>query len=247
MPLTLVQSATQALKQTKSHLLPYDQALAEILKRLIGTPMTNKQLLLLVAAMYSLIVPGRQAQLGVADTLAKASAEAVGIKDLTIPTTDPLYPMAATTALVKRTIVDRLRAGKRSILIPQDADMTAAAANRHIRQAGRDRILQSVGSDDRVQGWARMGTGLEKCAFCDLLISRGPVYRSLETASFTSHDNCDCIAVPVLNKRDWAGKDHADELYKQWQSVTEGYSGADAINAWRRHRESLTPATQVAA
>lgn len=210
--------------------------------------MTNQQLVLLVTALYQLIVPARNAQLTVADTLLTNSAIAEGVGDPTLPTTDPSYPLAATTALLKRTFIDRLRARGGGPLIPDDVSVIASGADRHIRQAGRDRVLQSVSADDRVQGWARMGTGAENCAFCDLLISRGPVYRSLDTASFSSHDNCDCIAVPVFNGKVWAGKAQADELYAQWQSATQGYSGVDAINAWRRFRNSpQTPATTVAA
>lgn len=194
--------------------------------------------MLLVTALYGIISPARSGQLDIADTLVTNSALAVGVPEPRLPTASPAYPLQATTALVKRTFVDRLRARGGGPVIPEDVSVIQAAADRHMRQAGRDRVLQSVDSDNRVQGWARMGTGLENCAFCDLLISRGPVYRSLDSASFTSHDGCDCIAVPIFNKGSWAGKSHADALYEQWKTVTKGYSGVDAINAWRRHRES---------
>jgi hypothetical protein len=221
--------------------------LTEILQRLVGRTLTNQQLVALVAAVYSLVTPARTAQLGVADTLVTASAAASGVSDPALPSAPPAYPLAASTALIKRTFVDPLRARGGGPVIPIDLDRIVSGADRHIRQAGRDRVLQAVGADSRVPGWARMGTGLENCAFCDLLISRGAVYRSLETASFTSHDNCDCIAVPVFDRDDWAGKAHSDALYAQYKRVTKGYSGQDAINAWRRHRESLqTPAAPAA-
>lgn len=222
--------------------------MTEILQRLIGRTLTNQQLVLLVTALYSMITPGRNAQLTVADTLLTNSALAEGVSSPSLPTAPPNYPLAATTALLRRTFVDRLKARGGGPLLPEDVPVIASGADRHIRQAGRDRVLQSVSADDRVAGWARMGTGAENCAFCDLLISRGPVYRSLDTASFSSHDNCDCIAVPVFRGKTWAGKAQADDLYDQWQSVTRGYSGVDAINAWRRYRSSpQSTATPVAA
>lgn len=222
--------------------------MTELLTRLIGQTLSNQQLVLLVTAIYQLIDPGRAAQLNVADTLVTASAAAVGVSDPVVPSAPLAYPLAATTAMVKRTFVDRLKARGGGPVIPIDVPAMTNGARRHIQQAGRDRVLQSVNADDRVQGWARMGTGLENCPFCDMLISRGPVYRSLETASFSSHDNCDCIAVPVFDRKDWAGKAHADALYSEWQEVTKGYSGTDALNAWRRHRSNpQTTATSVAA
>ena len=108
-----------------------------------------------------------------------------------------------------------------------------------------------------IKGWARVPTGAETCAWCLMLCSRGAAYRigktvglSIEVRDFFRyeregsfdpkehmhqwHDNCDCKVVPVFDLDDWDGKDRADALYDMWGDVTAGFSGNDAVNAFRR-------------
>ena len=108
-----------------------------------------------------------------------------------------------------------------------------------------------------IKGWARIPTGAETCAWCLMLCSRGAAYRigktvglKIEVRDFFRyeregsfdpkehmhqwHDNCDCKVVPVFDLDDWDGKDRADALYDMWGDVTSGYSGNDAVNAFRR-------------
>lgn len=108
-----------------------------------------------------------------------------------------------------------------------------------------------------IKGWARVPTGSETCAWCLMLCSRGAAYRigktvglKIEVRDFFRyeregtfdpkehmhqwHDNCDCKVVPVFDLDDWDGKDRADALYDMWGDVTSGYSGNDAVNAFRR-------------
>lgn len=108
-----------------------------------------------------------------------------------------------------------------------------------------------------IKGWARVPTGSETCAWCLMLCSRGAAYRigktvglSIEVRDFFRHeregtfdpkehmhqwhDNCDCKVVPVFDLDDWDGKDRADALYEMWGDTTRGYSGKDAVNAFRR-------------
>lgn len=90
---------------------------------------------------------------------------------------------------------------------------------RQVENVGRRTILQAVGQDDRAQGWARVQGGLESCAFCLTLISRGPVYKSEETASFSAHDNCDCKATPVFHEDRWPGRSDYLEARKIWDKA----------------------------
>jgi hypothetical protein len=60
----------------------------------------------------------------------------------------------------------------------------------------RDTVRGSLIRDPQARGWARQTTGAS-CPFCVMLAGRGSVYRA-ETALFASHNNCDCIAVPVF-------------------------------------------------
>lgn len=112
----------------------------------------------------------------------------------------------------------------------------------------------------RVEGNENVGS----CGFCAMLISRGPVYKDtpanagLEVGSEAMaveifrqaeatgddaelmalmnrwHPNCDCKVVPVFNRANWPGRAQYMSYERLWASVTKGYSGLDALNAFRR-------------
>src|SRR5690606_36307470 len=94
----------------------------------------------------------------------------------------------------------------------------------------RDRpALEAVPHSGRVR-WARVATGRETCAFCLILVSRGPVYQSAKSAGLNTsnenamrllqrgdetainavmtrwHEGCDCRVVPVSDYNRWAGR-----------------------------------------
>lgn len=73
--------------------------------------------------------------------------------------------------------------------------LVAGGFQRLVADAERDTILRSVAADPGGRGWSRNTTG-KSCDFCHLLAGRGAVY-SADTADFSSHDRCDCVAVPV--------------------------------------------------
>lgn len=52
------------------------------------------------------------------------------------------------------------------------------------------------------------------------------------------HDNCDCKVVPVFNTKNWTGRDEFLAAEKLWKKATKGYSGKNAVNAFRRAVES---------
>lgn len=61
----------------------------------------------------------------------------------------------------------------------------------------RDTILTNRKQDPACVGWKRITRGAKSCGFCRMLADRGAVYRE-ETATFASHDDCLCTAVPVF-------------------------------------------------
>jgi hypothetical protein len=115
-------------------------------------------------------------------------------------------------------------------------------------EGGRSVIAATAEDDGEAIGWARVTDG-DSCSWCLMLVSRGAVYRSAETAGrlkndqfvghgqFKFHDHCGCSAVPLFS-RDDPVLDRADDLYTQWLQVTAGHSGQDAINVWRRYWEA---------
>lgn len=52
------------------------------------------------------------------------------------------------------------------------------------------------------------------------------------------HPGCDCKIVPVFNLDDWSGKDRYTAAENMWKAETKGYSGRDAVNAFRRAAEA---------
>lgn len=68
---------------------------------------------------------------------------------------------------------------------------------RTIADAHRLTIVESSLADPAATGWRRIGQG-HNCGFCNLLISRGAVYRE-KSVTFKSHDHCNCIAGPEFD------------------------------------------------
>lgn len=110
-----------------------------------------------------------------------------------------------------------------------------------------------------VQGWARVPTGRETCAFCIALCSRGAVYRDAKAAGskhsneetvrlqnageFTVddmdgwHTGCDCKVVPVWDLDTWSGKDYADAALRMWSHATKHTQGKESMREFRRQVE----------
>jgi len=121
--------------------------------------------------------------------------------------------------------------------VAQDESFTeaAGAASRHVLTGGRQSLLTLLEDDPQALAWARVTDG-DPCAFCSLLASRGPVYLSESSAAFRAHDNCACTAEPVYSRQaPWPGR--AAEFRQLYRQATRGYSGQDAINAYRRAYE----------
>ncbi|ASU81413.1 hypothetical protein CDO52_00220 [Nocardiopsis gilva YIM 90087] len=117
-------------------------------------------------------------------------------------------------------------------------------ADRHAKDAGRQASIDAARHDRRALGYARRLTGAYNCAFCTMLASRGPVYRSAEAALIRHegrgrnaastgepfHNNCDCEVVPVFDRNDWEGHDHYLELSHLWDEHANG-----SLAGWRRY------------
>lgn len=138
---------------------------------------------------------------------------------------------------------------------PEDAiGAVALRAVREVENGGRRQIIRAVENDPApriIKGWARVATGRETCAWCLMLISRGPVYLGADTAGldlddFSAqrmiaagqdvseymeqwHDGCDCKVVPVFKTESWPGKAAADRALELWnEASTEAQKLIDA-------------------
>lgn len=109
---------------------------------------------------------------------------------------------------------------------------------------GRKAIDKALSKDRKVKMIAR-GTSSDPCAFCAMLASRGFVFTGATSGvganeDFTVsqdikayHDHCHCF--PIVRFTTTSQLPELNQYFKeQWRDVTDGYSGLDALNAWRR-------------
>jgi hypothetical protein len=138
--------------------------------------------------------------------------------------------------------------------------------------------LRSVQTANDVQGWARVATGDETCAWCLMLVSRGPVYQGADTAGLSRdvsetayvrmynsydlatygeklvekdedgkslfnewHDGCDCIVVPVFNKKNWFGQDAEKRALDLWKEAVEAAEKVLEENPDKKYYSRLGP------
>jgi hypothetical protein len=127
------------------------------------------------------------------------------------------------------------------VVVEQARKSAARAVSRHAQQPARETVKEAADASGEEVGWARMLTGAYSCAFCAMLASRGPIYRSDKTALYrggadasTYHDGCDCVAVLVRAGIPWEGQTSQEMLNDLWQETTVQASGKKARNTFRR-------------
>lgn len=137
---------------------------------------------------------------------------------------------------------------------PADALGTVALqAVREVENGGRKQIIHAVEDEPAthiLRGWARVATGRETCAWCLMMISRGPTYVLPETAGLDLdddavlakyrdapdlqtffddiepnmtqwHTGCDCKVVPVFKYEAWPGEQEAKKALDLWGEATK--------------------------
>lgn len=110
---------------------------------------------------------------------------------------------------------------------------TAGAVLRHVQNGGRETVHATVMRDEEAHGIARVTDG-RPCAFCAMLASRGPVFKSEMTADFKAHDRCGCGAEPVYSRTGYSWPGGARQWRDLWTESTAGLSGDQARAAFRR-------------
>lgn len=138
---------------------------------------------------------------------------------------------------------------------------------RSVENAGRRQIIRAVENDPQtgvVKGWARVATGRETCYWCLMLVSRGPVYLSADSAGLDVddstaeeifaagedvsehmrewHTGCDCKVVPVYDKANWPGRDAYKRAEQMW--IDAGKEASRLIDSGKartdnKNRETL--------
>jgi hypothetical protein len=120
----------------------------------------------------------------------------------------------------------------------------AGAASRHVLNGGREMVMDAAKKDEVALRFARV-TGDDPCAFCAMLASRGPEYLSEFSATTAKagsaragqsfHDRCQCTILPLFDENPANGwTDRSLQFSKLWADSTKGWSGTNALNAFRR-------------
>lgn len=107
--------------------------------------------------------------------------------------------------------------------------MLQGSAQRLALNGGRRTVMGTFATSDELAGWRRRSGGTP-CYFCRMLISRGAVY-SKNTVDFEAHDHDRCFPEPLYEQE--AEPEDVQRLQQQWEDVTAGRSGEDAVRAWR--------------
>lgn len=143
-------------------------------------------------------------------------------------------------------IKSKSRRGKSPEQAAREAIVDAGgSAARHVLTGGRTTHLELVRNDPAAIGWLRVTDG-DPCAFCAMLASRGPRYRSELSATTvvnpkakralgeSYHDNCACTAEAMFSKTQaWPGRGR--EFQELWRRFARGEK--DPVNAFRRAYE----------
>jgi hypothetical protein len=143
-------------------------------------------------------------------------------------------------------VKSKTRRGKSPEQAAREAIIEAGgSAARHVLTGGRETHLELVHADPEAIGWMRVTDG-DPCAFCAMLSSRGPRYKSQASASVVVdpkarralgeqyHDNCGCTAEAVYSRSQaWPGRGREfQELWNRWAKGKK-----DPLNAFRREYE----------
>jgi hypothetical protein len=108
----------------------------------------------------------------------------------------PLEQLDASLGFVGRFMPSKQAAlGRRNV---GDVALVAVtgAVTRLVLQGGRRTLTGTIRADRNATGYRRITSG-DACTFCQMLASRGAVYKR-DTVDFDAHDHCGCSAMPVF-------------------------------------------------
>jgi hypothetical protein len=224
-----------------------------------GIPLTQTSWRFIVRGMFPIVDSARRESAVLMRTFYDSQRlEHVGDDDYNIDI--PAYELAWLEESMKPIF------GEARVIDLDDAKVveTAFRVAKEVENGGRRTALNAVRGETRRVGFARVATGRETCAFCLMLVSRGPVYKSelkagakhegaaeiLETKNDVSdeelddlmtrwHPGCDSKVVPVFDENDWAGREDFLRMEEIWKKETRGFYGSqftknDKLNAFRR-------------
>ena len=215
-----------------------------------------------IASLIPLVLAYRERSEGTAQIFYERS-RITALPDVpffTAASADPIAEDAIATSLLVTGpigLIEKLNANMSlADALAEAGDAAAGAAIRHTLNGGRSSVLNSVKADPVALGYYRK-TAERPCSFCAMLASRGAIGKdgkrlpsiysedsfAASDALFTGdgtakvHDKCHCTLEPIMF-RTQALPDRNQAFADLWVASTNGLSGNDALNAFRRVYEA---------
>lgn len=213
--------------------------LARVMASFLGLPITARLVNRLAKAIFPTVSSSRERSRKLAQAVYEATKESLGT--LGDPIDAP--PLRDYELSHLEQAVDKaLKVSGNERISARDLESVAKVADMHSRNAYRNQTMAYAIHDEDILGWARVDPVPPTCEFCRLLISRGPVYTSVEKASNKLpsgqnryHKGCTCIPQIVFRgQRDsWPGREMYLAELERYKNATRGKSGAARRRAWR--------------
>lgn len=151
------------------------------------------------------------------------------------PIIRPGIDVAATASLVDKVgpqgFLRRIGEGQPEMLAYQRVvNEVAAEARKAIMSGGRSVVRESARRNSRIVGWRRVSDG-NPCAFCAMLVSRGPAYTAYSKALSRSrdgdayHKRCGCTVEEVYG--DWQPTEQERVFVDAYYAAAEKVSAVD--------------------
>jgi hypothetical protein len=174
---------------------------------------------------------GSASQLGARYLVAHAAAEGVRLAATPALPGPQVIATALRVAAVVAFKLHQARTGDVEASLRTMATTLSGTAVRLTLNGQRDTVMATFAQREQIAGWQRVG-GTRPCAFCAMLIGRGAVY-SKTTVDFQAHDHDHCTPEPLYRRE--RDPPEVRRLAQQWEQVTAGASGKQALAAWRHH------------
>lgn len=213
------------------------RAIAPTLARLVGSPVTTAHVRTVAQATLADVVTSRNAYLALAVEQYRSMSDTGNIN----PPPLRRYDVTSWEMALRRTWSKAVK--DQTPLTDNDIARALVTADHQGREAERAQLVAYSMRDDRIVGWARVDFTPPTCPFCTMLVSRGPVYKSAETAGrdpaggrnrFHHGDTCSVVLVTKATRDSYPGIEHTREAERMWIEASKGAaSGAETLERLR--------------
>lgn len=195
---TLALAETHRIQQVRGA-TAIQQALGIAFKRTLSPADLDASFPTYLRSALTILTVGRRQAAGTAQAYYGNAREAAGLSKI-VPAirVPPLDVKAAATSLLVTGPVSVKKQLSNGVALQAAVDsamrQTMAYGKRATLSGGREALIAVTNADSDANGWARVSDG-QPCAFCAMLVSRGPVY-SQDGVDFKAHDGCGCGVRP---------------------------------------------------